>query len=45
MEIVIQGTPKEIAALALALQERRVEFTTERKPYDRRCYAPRVDAK
>ena len=35
MEITVIGSPKEIAALVLALQERRVEVKLEREPYER----------
>lgn len=45
MEITVIGSPKEIAALVLALQERRVEVKLERGPYERRRHVSLVEAK
>lgn len=45
MELIINGSPKEIAALVLALQERRVEVKLEREPYERHRHVSLVEAK
>ena len=45
MELTINGSPKEIAALVLALQERRVEVKLEREPYERHRHVSLVEAK
>lgn len=45
MELKISGSPKEIAALVLALPERREDIKLERGPYERYYHLSRVEDK
>ena len=45
MEITLVGSPKELAALVLALQERWVDVKLEREPYERHRHVSLVETK